>query len=260
AVIGGLRFCGGVSLPAKPPPASALGAAARGRAARAAATQAAYADLVAHDAMVAGLPTPSLAELARTLPDRVDEVRHVLEVGQLPLPLAGLALRAVHTGDALVLEIDNQVGSDLAYDIVTKPIDGAACSSVPAAPYDAMTIAAGHREVRVECAWRDGIALAVTRVETLEIAPLSRWYLDHVAPAAVGIEPRLARGHRVEARPCPVLMPQAVQSGLDRGEIGWRDLVDFYARHRCQTYQFPLGYRAFRSDGERALPAGLAGM
>jgi hypothetical protein len=55
-------------------------------------------------------------------------------------------------------------------------------------------------------------------------------------------------------------VPQAVRSGLERGEIGWRDLIDFYARHRCQTYQFPLLYRAFKIDGERPVPAVSVGM
>jgi hypothetical protein len=119
-----------------------------------------------------------------------------------------------------------------------------------------MTIAAGHRETRLECAWRDGISLAVTRIETLELPALGTWYLNHVAPAAVGIEPRIARGHHPEiGAPCVLAMPQAVRSGLERGEIGWRDLIDFYARHRCETYQFPYSYRAFRSDGERSVPA-----
>jgi hypothetical protein len=102
--------------------------------------------------------------------------------------------------------------------------------------------------------WHEGIALAVSRAETVEVPPLSAWYLDHVPLSAVGLEPRFTRGHlapETGAR-CTFAMPQAVRSGLERGEIGWRDLIDFYARHRCQTYQFPLSYRAFKQDGERS--------
>jgi hypothetical protein len=78
----------------------------------------------------------------------------------------------------------------------------------------------------------------------------------------VGIKPRIARGHYAPTATerCSVALPQAVRSGLERGEIGWRDLVDFYARHRCQTYQFPLLYRAFKSDGEHSVPAVSMGM
>ena len=49
--------------------------------------------------------------------------------------------------------------------------------------------------------------------------------------------------------------PKWSEAASNRGDIGWRDLVDFYARHRCQTYQFPSSYRAFKSDGERPIPA-----
>ena len=93
--------------------------------------------------------------------------------------------------------------------------------------------------------------------ETVEVSPLSAWYLSQLPPQVVGIEARIARGHRgVEAREkCSPLVSAVVRAGLDRGDIGWRDLVDFYSRHRCQTYQFPSHYRALKSDGERAMPA-----
>jgi hypothetical protein len=55
------------------------------------------------------------------------------------------------------------------------------------------------------------------------------------------------------------MLSQAVREQLDRAEIGWRDLVDFYARHRCETYQFPVTYRAFKADGEQKLPVIEAG-
>jgi hypothetical protein len=125
-----------------------------------------------------------------------------------------------------------------------------------------MTIRKNASETRIECTWREGIALTIARVQTIEVSPLSAWYLDHVPPSAVGIEPRIARGHqppRTSER-CGFALSQAVRSGLERGQIGWRDLVDFYARHRCQTYQFPMSYRAFSSDGERSVPAVSAGM
>jgi hypothetical protein len=184
----------------------------------------------------------------------------VLEVGQPALAIAGVELRAIRMEDALALEIANATGSSIAYDVVTAPIR-VACAAAPARPFNAMTIRPGGREIRVECAWHEGIALEVARVETVELPPLSVWYVDHVPPSAVGIEPRIARGHLApETGACAFAMAQAVRSGLERGEIGWRDLIDFYARHRCQTYQFPLLYRAFKRDGERSMPAVSTGM
>lgn len=257
-----VRFCGRVSLPPKPPPPTVPHGTSSELLTRSSASPVMYRDFVARDAAAAGVRAPTLDELSRKLPYRVDEARHVLEIGRPAVEIAGVKLRAIHLEDALALEIANATGSDIAYDVVTTPIPATGCDRAPAQAFNAMTIRKSGRETRIECGWRDGIALAVTRVETLEVSPLSAWYLDHIPPSAVGIEPRIARGHRQpETGPrCAFALSQAVRSGLERGEIGWRDLVDFYARHRCETYQFPLSYRAFRSDGERTVPVVAAGM
>jgi hypothetical protein len=260
AAISAVRFCGSVSLPAKPAPPTSPAASSR-ELWKPSASPENYQELVARDAAAAGLHAPTLDDMSRKLPYRVDSVRHVLEIGEPPLELAGVRLRALRVAEGLALEIANTTDSDLAYDVVTAPIAAASCNAAPALPFNAMTIAKDHSETRIECVWRDGIALAVTQVETLEVPPLSAWYLSHVPPSVVGIEPRIARGHHAAtAARCLVAQPQAVRSGLERGEIGWRDLVDFYARHRCETYQFPVGYRAFRTDNERSVPAVSGGM
>ena len=260
AVISAVRFCGSVALPAKSAPPAVPSATSRDLWKRSASPEI-YQDLIARDASAAGLPAPTLDEMARKLPYRVDSVRHVLEVGEPPIELAGVRLRVLHVAEGLALEIANATDSDIAYAVATTPIAGAACNTAPVLPFNAMTIARDHSETRVECGWRDGIALAVTQVETLEVLPLSALYLSHVPPSVVGIEPRIVRGQPAEPTgKCRAVQPQAVRSGLERGEIGWRDLVDFYARHRCETYQFPIGYRAFRKDNERSVPAVSAGM
>jgi hypothetical protein len=258
--IASVRFCGRVSLPAKPPPPAVPHGTSSELLTRSSASPVVYQDFVARDAAEAGVRAPALEELSRKLPYRVDDARHVLEVGQPAAEIAGVRLRAIRIEDALALEIANATGSSIAYDVVTAPLR-AACTAAPARAFNAMTIRPDGREIRVECAWHEGIALAVTRVETVEVPPLSAWYLDHVPPSAVGIEPRIARGHLApETGACAFAMAQAVRSGLERGEIGWRDLIDFYARHRCQTYQFSLSYRAFKTDGERSVPAVSTGM
>jgi hypothetical protein len=156
------------------------------------------------------------------------------------------------------MTIQNLVASDLAYQVSSQPSIGTnPCNSVNPLPVNVMVIGKGGSEARTECAYRDGESIIVTKVETVEVPPLSSYYLSQLPPAVVGIEPRIARGHHgMETKePCSAVTSQVVRTGLDRGEIGWRDLVDFYARHRCQTYQFPSTYRAFKSDGERQLPA-----
>jgi hypothetical protein len=258
AVITYVRFCGSLSLPAKPPPLQAPQGTQRQLISNTTASPSAYLEGVERDAASAGVRTPTMDEMARKLAYRVDDARHVLEVGKPAIEVAGLRLRAERSGDALVLVIQNLVESDLAYEVSTAPsIAVGICNSVRALPINAMVIAKGATATRTECAWRDGMSLAVTKVETTEVGPLSSYYLSELPPSLLGIDARVIRGHRgVDSKePCSGVVSQVITSGLERGDIGWRDLVDFYARHRCQSFRFPFSYRAFRSDGERSLPA-----
>ena len=259
------RFCGSVSLPPKPAPTVAPVGNSRQLLSKGNASPAVYQDFLSKDAAAAGVRTPSLDDMGRKLVYRVDEGRHVLEPRlNAPRPLAGSAVAnwlismMLGSGESMVLQVDNTTMSDLGYAVtttVTPNVNG--CESARALPFNAMVLTKGGSETRVECIYREGVSLAVTRVETIEISPLSAWYLSLVPPAMVGIDDRISRGHRApeSADKCSTVVSQAVRSGLESGEIGWRDLVDFYARHRCSTYRFPMSYRAFKSDGERQLPA-----
>jgi len=257
-----VRFCGSVSLPPKPPGPGPIGSS-RQLLQKGTASPAVYQDYLAKDAAAAGVRTPSIDEMGRKLVYRVDEGRHILEVGQPAIEIAGLKLRVDRSGESMVLQIDNTTMSDLGYAVTTSLTPNiTGCTNARALAFNAMVLTKGGSETRVECIFRDGVSLAVTRVETVEISPLSAWYLSLVPPMMVGIDERIARGHRPpeSADKCSPVLAQAVRSGLESGEIGWRDLVDFYARHRCSTYRFPMSYRAFKSDSERALPAVPSGM
>jgi hypothetical protein len=211
------------------------------------------------DAASAGVRVPTLDEMGRKLAYRVDDARHVLELGKPGIEVAGLRLHVEHSGDAVVLAIQNLVGADVAYEVTTSPSIGAAlCNTARPLPINAMVIAKGSSETRTECVFRNNISIVVTKVETMEVGPLSSFYLSELPPTVVGIDERIARGHRgADTKdPCSAVISQVVRAGLERGDIGWRDLVDFYARHRCQTYQFPSSYRAFKVDGERPIPVG----
>lgn len=258
AVITYVRFCGSVALPPKPPPPSGPSGTQTQLLSQSATSPTVYQGFLASDSSAAGVRAPTLDEMSRKLPYRVDEGRHVLEPGKPPIEIAGLRLRLERSSDQIVMVIQNLLDSDIAYEVTSAPSTGASsCNSARPLAFNAMVIGKGGSERRTECAWRDGMSIIVTKVETLEVSPLSAWYLSQLPPQVVGIEARIARGHRgVAARDkCSALVSAAVRTGLDRGDLGWRDLVDFYARHRCQTYQFPSYYRAVRSDGERAMPA-----
>jgi hypothetical protein len=257
AVITYLRFCGSVGLPPKPPPPSGPSGTQTELLSKSAASPTVYKGFLDADASNAGVRTPTLDEMSRKLPYRVDEARHVLEPGKPPIDVAGLRIRLERSGDQVVMVIQNLLDSDAAYAVSSVPSGSVNCNAARPLPFNAMVIAKGQSERRTECTWRDGMSIIVTKVETMEVLPLSARYLSQLPPAVVGIEERIARGHRgVDTKEkCSAVVSQVVRTGLDRGEIGWRDLVDFYSRHRCQTYQFPSDYRAFRTDGERAVPA-----
>ena len=259
AVITFLRFCGSVDLPPKPPPPSGPSGTQTQLLSQSSASPTVYKGFLESDAVAAGVRAPSVDDMSKKLAYRVDEARRVLEPGKPPIEVAGLRLRLERTSNQVVMVIQNLLESDVAYQVSSAPSSGAAnCSSARPLSFNAMVIAKGSSERRTECTWRDGMSIIVTKVETIEVAPLQAWYLSQLPPQVVGIENRIARGHRgVDPKEkCSPAMSQVVRSGMDRGQIGWRDLVDFYSRHRCQTYQFPPQYRALRADGERSIPAG----
>jgi len=244
AVIATGRFCGSVAMPPKPlAPVFATGTETE-LIAQAAAAPAVYNDYLAKDAEAAGVAVPSLEDMARKLAYRFDDKRRILEVGEPAIVVEGLSLVIAKNRQTLVLTIENTTGADIAYRVVTEPIPTTNCNSAQPLPFNAVVLANGARATRVECTWRTGMSLAITRVELVELSPLSAWYLAQVPPPLLGIDPRVARGHSPAAKTCSAIPSHALESGLKSGEIDWRDLVDFYARYRCQTYQFPLTYRA----------------
>lgn len=265
--IGTVRFCGSVSLPPKPAGLTKIVTGTGTQLlSKSASSPAVYMDYLAKDAAIAGVRTPTIEEMSRKLTFVTDDARHVLEVGQPATTIAGLEIAAVRAGDTIVLEIRNPTDKRLGYFVRSAPVPNtSACNSARPLPFNALVLGKGEREARVECVYRPGMAIAITRVETVELSPLSAHYIMQLPPALLGIEDRIGRGHRRPRTrpgetPCTAMIAQALRNQVETGEIGWRDLVDFYARHRCQTYQFPLEYRAFQADGERGIPAASAGM
>jgi hypothetical protein len=225
-----------------------------------AATTNVYQELLGKDASAAGIRAPSLDDMGKKLSYRSDDSRTVLEVGNAPVEIAGLKLRALHAGDGLVLEIANATaGKEYAYNVTTEVIPAGDCTSARPLPLDVIVIGA-ETMTRTECSWHDRSSIVVKKVETMEISPLSSYLLRQTPAVLLGIEPRIARGsHTAGNKECPTVLTQTTRSQLERGEIGWRDLADFYARHRCQTYLFPADYRAFTQDKARELPAVRSG-
>ena len=54
---------------------------------------------------------------------------------------------------------------------------------------------------------------------------------------------------------CPQTVSwREIRDGVEAGEFGWKDLVDFYGRHSCDEYTFFNAYR-FRASATETLPA-----
>ena len=69
-------------------------------------------------------------------------------------------------------------------------------------------------------------------------------------------DPRTAAGHvPLAGALCPQTFSwREIQEGLEKKQIGWKDVIDFYARHNCDEYSFFKGYR-FRTGASDPLPA-----
>lgn len=241
--------------PASPPPAVA---SAEKLLSTSLASPAVWRNFIETDARAAGVSAPTAAQMSKRLPYRNDSERHELTIGAPKVTAAGLDLTLERgDGDTAVLVMNNTTESDVAYRVQLMANLGApVCNAAPPLATNAMVIGKGGSARRTVCVIRPDLSVLLTRVETIELPPLASFYVQQVSPLAVGIETRVARSHRSEAKTnCSPIVPQSVRGGLESGDLTWRDLIDFYARHRCETYQFPVNYRAFTRDGERPLPA-----
>lgn len=262
--IASMRMCGDVAIPPKPP-APVMRGSTQDVMKNASATHASWRAEIERDAATLGVPTPTDADMARKLSHKVDDEARVIAPGEGSVEIAGLRLTASSVPEegtnrqALLLTVENLTDTDLAYHVVTTPRPGgASCNQRLILAYNAIVVAKGGKETRSECIYRSGMSLAIERVETVSLQPLQSAYVSRLPPAAVGADARLSRGHRPQLPPkvpvCTTVASQSVRADIDSGATGWRDLVDFYARHSCQSYQFPEEYRAFDKDGAMELP------
>jgi hypothetical protein len=267
AVIAWLRFFGDVGMPPRPPPPEPSTNDSRATLAAATASEGAWRSFVEQDARAAAVPTPSPEQMSLPLVFRAERTPQVLSPGQPPVDLAGLRLEAKIVADndgpgkLLVLEITNLADHDLGYIIDTSPQPGGAgCNTRTLLVHDAMVVRRKATIERSECTYVPDMKLRIERVETVEVDGLQSVYLSRVPPTAVGAAPLLAKAHRPAlpngVLPCNLALSQVLRASIEDGSVGWKDLIDFYARHRCDTYRFPMDYRAFTKPAERPLPAG----
>lgn len=261
-----LRFCGDVPMPPRPPPPTVTAVDSSATLAAATASEAAWRSFVDQDARAAGVPVPTDEQLRAKLVYRTDESPRTVAPGADPIEAAGLRVTVLAIddpdgpGELMVLSLENLTEHDLAYRVVASPRPGgAACNDRTPLWHDAMVIRRRGKVERSECGYRAGMTLHIEKIETVEVEGLQSVYLSRVPPIAIGGDPFDSKTHRPRLPAgvlvCNLVPSQVLRSAIGDGSVRWRDLVDFYARHRCDSYHFPLSYRAFERQGERPLPA-----
>jgi hypothetical protein len=262
-----LSVCNTVELPPVPPRPSPKRVEVARVTADVNSDPAVYAEQLARDSRLLQLAPPvTPAGLSRVFPARSETEPFVLEVRGKGSSAEVLGLRLALAVSAIegtprrqmVLTISNTTDHHLAYRVVTRPSRGTSpCHEKSDFAHNAVVLAPGEKVQRSECIYKSGWRLLVNRVDTIELPPLAYHYLGSVPPPALALDLLPARGHRPGAgRPiCQIFHSASLGESIRGGETTWRDLVDFYGRHSCQTYTFPVGYKAFETDGARSLPA-----
>ena len=227
-----------------------------------------YKALIEQDAKAFGIGAPSYEDMAQ--PNAYFDELHGKQHLKLRAPIETRHLRITleiaketttieeHslTTDHLVLRIENRTPLYLAYRVETSMSDKAKCSLKADLPHNAMAIEPEQTVLRTECLYRKDAPVDVTRIEVIEMPALSAYYVSRVPPNAVLYDSRTSTGH---TPPRGAMCPQTfswrdIKEGIEKKELGWRDVIDFYARHNCTEYSFFRSYR-YRGDPSAPLPA-----
>jgi hypothetical protein len=227
-----------------------------------------YKALVEQDAKSYGIAAPSYEDLQQPNPyfDELHdkrslhikapiETRHLritLEVSKQTTIIESHSLSTDH----LVLRIENLTPFFLAYRIQTSVSDKHPCMLKAELPHNAIALEPKQTILRSECLFRKDAQIAITSIEVIELPALSAYFVSRMPPSSTLYDPRTSTGH---TPPRGTMCPQTfswreIKEGIDKKELGWRDVIDFYARHDCAEYSFFKSYR-YRGDPTAPLPA-----
>jgi hypothetical protein len=231
-------------------------------------SQPVYQALVETDARTFKVPVPTLEELAR--PNRYFEelksrrrlkTKGGLETPHLYLSVAVGKRTASMEGqsfavDHLLLRIENRTDKYLAYRVETSVSDKHKCASKGDLPHDALVLEPHQTIERSECLYRADENVDVTHAEVIELSPLQAHYVSRLPANPTLYDARTAAGHvPMAGQLCPQTFSwREIQEGIEKKQIGWKDVVDFYARHNCDEYSFFKDYR-YRTSTAEPLPA-----
>src|SRR4051812_20184374 len=231
-------------------------------------SQPVYRALIETNAQEYKVATPSAAELAR--PNRYFEelnghhklkTKGAIETAHLRVSMAISKEKANLEGqsfavDHLVLRIENRTDKFLAYRVETSVSDKHRCSNKGDQPHNALVILPRQTIERTECLYRADENVDVNHVEVVEMPVLEAYYVSRLPANPTLYDPRTSAGHvPLVGTLCPQTFSwREIQEGIDHKQIGWKDVVDFYARHNCDEYSFFKAYR-YRGNAADPLPA-----
>jgi hypothetical protein len=231
-----------------------------------------YRALIETDARTYKVPIPSDGQLAQ--PNRYfeelkghrrlrakDKKGASLETAHLRLTTTIAKKTATLEGqtyavDHLVLRIENRTDKYLAYRIETSVTDKHKCSAKGDIAHNALVLEPNQTVQRTECLYRSDENIDVTHVEVIELPPLAAYYVSRLPANPTLYDPRTSAGHTpLVLALCPQTFSwRDIQEGIEKREIGWRDVIDFYTRHNCDEYSFFRSYR-YRTKAGDPLPA-----
>jgi hypothetical protein len=224
--------------------------------------------LVEQDAKSYGIPALSYEDLQQPNPyfDELRERQHLrikspietrhlritLEVSKQTTIIESHSL----TADHLALRIENRTPLYLAYRIQTAPSEKQKCALKAILPHNAIALEPEQTIIRTECLFRKDVQIDITKIEVIELPALSAFYVSRVPPNATLYDPRTSAGH---TPPRGTMCAQTfswreIKEGIEKKELGWREVMDFYARHNCTEYSFYRSYR-YRGDPSAPLPS-----
>ncbi|MCP4446198.1 MAG: hypothetical protein GY811_12765 [Myxococcales bacterium] len=264
ALVTRVRYWGDFELPGKPAKPVETVVNAQEVSDRIALSSGAYRSYLETDAEAFGIPATSERQMSALFPYKSNRERHVLAPGDSAEVLGIKFSLTVERGKGsstkqMMLSMENLGHKPLAYKVQTRPSSGkGACARTHQVRHNALAIAVGETLKRAECSFRKGRTIDLVEVEIIELPELGFLYLSSMDARNFALDERTANMHLlpVEGMTCRVPQTASLRNAIMSGKVAWRDQADFYARHRCQTYSFPVAYKAFQQDGEHSLPAG----
>lgn len=162
----------------------------------------------------------------------------------------GVTVKSVHA----VAIVKNTSQTPLAYRIALEPNTSAKCEVRGARRHNTIALMPGESADLVVCAGRSGVV--ILSAEVMEVTAIGYYYLSMLPPAATDLGPIRGGSHfgPSGANQCDGVPAVKYSRALRRGDIKWRDIVDFYSRHNCSRLQMPEGYR-WTGEGREILPS-----